>query len=367
MSTALLDGLVIVDVTESLDGGFCARLLADMGAHVVRCEPRTADRPAAQDPRRLAEAIHVHRGKTIQQVERVSPDDADVRRLLVSADLLVDDGGPDGFVESADDLAREHPDLVVTTISGFGRMAGWPGRPAPDLIRQAASGFSYQGGVTGGGPLRAGANLSLYVTGVAAASASLVALLAKRRRTAGAQRVDVSGVGVMLAAAGPEIARYSYGGRAANYERGSHDRLPATIMRCSDGYVGVNIANQKQWRALCELADAEHVLQDPVLGHINYLRGAEDQELAMKPLRDFVAQYTGRELAEMGQAHGVALSEIPTANDVLTSPQHGHRGFFSSVDVDGHGPVAVPRVPFVWRTTKEINPVNDMTGEGTEG
>ena len=127
MSTALLDGLVIVDVTESLDGGFCARLLADMGAHVVRCEPRTADRPAAQDPRRLAEAIHVHRGKTIQQVERVSPDDADVRRLLVSADLLVDDGGPDGFVESADDLAREHPDLVVTTISGFGRMAGWPG------------------------------------------------------------------------------------------------------------------------------------------------------------------------------------------------------------------------------------------------
>jgi formyl-CoA transferase len=348
---------VVVDLSTGIDGPFCTKLLAESGCQVTKVEhPRG-------DPARRIRPLDVTRGpgplsSTFLYLNRMKSNlvidyetaagAAEVRRLIEEADIVVENHAPGYLAEFGlgyGDARELNESLVFTSITPFGQEGPYAQFRGPDLVRQAVSGFSFQGGLPGEAPLRAGADLSYYVTGVAAAAATLIAMLG-RHRTGIGQHVDVSSVEVMTTCGGQEVSKFSYEAASKTFKRDGHVRLPAMILPCADGYIGVNVVNQRQWLALCALVGMEDLLADERFALIADVRELTDQEPALTRISEFVRHRPAEVLMVEGQAAGVALIEVPSVARMLTWPQHLARGFFRESFDEAVGKFLEPDVPF---------------------
>ncbi|MEL6595495.1 MAG: CoA transferase, partial [Pseudomonadota bacterium] len=201
-----LAGVRVVDLTRILSGPFCAMLLGDLGADVIKIEP-----PETGDPVRR-QGAHVNdfswyfagfnRNKRSLTLDLRSDAGKKVlERLLQNADLLTENYRPgvlDKMGLTKERLAEINPNLIVVSVNGYGSTGPYTDRPAFDFITQAMSGFMSTNGSPETGPMRAGAPITDLVAGLFAALAAVSAL---RGREAGgpAQHVEASMMMSMLA------------------------------------------------------------------------------------------------------------------------------------------------------------------------
>ena len=266
----LLEGIVVVDATQVMAGPYCAMLLADMGAHVIKVEP-----PAGDSTRAMAGARHgeshafnaVNRGKRGVVLDLRSTDARAVfRRLVQRADVVVENFRPGVMARLGLDyptLAADRPGLVYASISGYGQTGPWAGRGGFDLVAQGVTGIMSVTGEPGRPPVKAGLPITDLGAGLFAL-AGILAALRHRDRSGEGQHVDTSLMEAGLALSVWEAAEY-FGGRGVPGPLGSAHRMsaPYQAFRCADGFVTVGAANQRTFEKLAGVLGHPEWLADP--------------------------------------------------------------------------------------------------------
>ncbi len=270
-----LEGRLVVDLTENLAGPFCTMILADMGAEVVKVE-----RPHGGDEsRRFPPFVHgegagyltLHRGKKSIVLDLKDPRGRDAfRRLVGRADVLVEAYRPGtldrlGLGPAA--LRREHPRLIVCSLSGFGQTGPYRERGGYDLIAQAMGGLMSVTGEPGGPPLKCGYPVTDMGCGMWAAIGILLALLA-RERTGEGQGVDTSLFEAPVAWSVWHAARYFATGEVVGPLGSAHpSSAPYQAFQGADGqWFVLSAAPQHLWDRLCELIERPDLAADPRFG-----------------------------------------------------------------------------------------------------
>src|SRR4051794_3649360 len=163
-ASPLLQGLLVLDMTQVLSGPYCTQVLGDLGAEVIKLEAPQGDLARAMQPHFVGPDsvyfVSLNRNKRSVVVDLKTPEGVElVGRLAACCDVVVENNRPGVLARlglRADELGRKNPKLIWCAISGFGQAGPYRDKPAYDMIVQAlAGGMSLTGG-PGGPPVRAG-------------------------------------------------------------------------------------------------------------------------------------------------------------------------------------------------------------------
>src|SRR3954451_95644 len=268
-----LTGLKVVDLTHVMAGPTCTLMLADMGAEVIKIEKI----PAGDDTRYMlppkigdeaAAFLMMNRNKKGIALDLKTKGGAKVlRRLIASADVLVENFGP-GVMDKLGfgyaDFAKDHPALIYCSLSGFGRTGPYKHRRGFDLVAQAMSGImSFTGELPDGPPVKCGAPLSDITAGLLA-SMGILASYTHSRKTDEGLWIDPS----LYEAARVQTywqSPFALAAGTAPRAMGSAHPLsaPYQAFEASDGWFMVGCANKKHWLLMLEALGAIELASDP--------------------------------------------------------------------------------------------------------
>ena len=254
---AALDGLRVLDVTQVMAGPFCAMMLADLGASVVKVEP-----PAGDSSRQMPGAAGtdspafnaVNRGKRGIVLNLKNDEGRGVFATLArSSDIVVENYRPGVMTSLGLDyaaLSAVNPRLIYASISGYGQTGPQRGKGGFDLIAQGVAGIMSITGEPGGPPVKAG----IPVTDLGAGLFALIGILAAlehRHRSGAGQLIDTSLVDAGVALSVWEATEY-FSGIGVPAALGSAHRMnaPYQAVRCADGYITLGAANERLFRKL---------------------------------------------------------------------------------------------------------------------
>jgi crotonobetainyl-CoA:carnitine CoA-transferase CaiB-like acyl-CoA transferase len=346
-----LQGLRVLDLSRVLAGPWCAQILGDLGADVVKVEtPGQGDDSrqfgAALNPEVTAGGrdssffLACNRNKRSIVIDMTCAEGSRlVRELAASSDVLVENfkaGGLRKFGLDWDALRLLNPRLIHCSVTGFGQDGPYASRPAYDFIMQAMSGMmstcGQPVGTPGSEPMRTGIPSTDLVTGFNAAIGVLAALI-QRGVTGLGQFVDAAMLdssvsfnvhmaqGFLLSGAVPQ--------RQGN---GNPIASPSEVFPTLDGWVVIAAGNDRQFALLCEALALPALAQDPRY-LTNLLRVANRAELRRTLIVVLQQQSTPHWLNVL-QAIQVPASAINTMDQVFADPQVQHRQM--TVDVE-HG------------------------------
>ena len=312
--TSALHGIRILDLTQVMAGPYCAMLLCDMGADVIKVEP-----PRGDSTRRMPGAVDtdspsfnaVNRGKRGMVIDLKQQAGLEtLRRLVVDADVLVENYRPGVLTRLGlgyGELAAQHERLIYASISGYGSTGPASGKGGFDLVAQGVSGLMSVTGEAGRPPVKVGVPITDLGAALFAVTGILSALLA-RIRTGRGQLVDTSLVDAGVALSVWEATQL-FSGRGIPEPLGSAHRMnaPYQAMRCGDGYITVGAANDRIFRRLCGALGHDEWAGDP-----DYL----DDEHRIRN-RDQLTARIEEVLASRPRAHWLSLLE---AHDIPCGP-----------------------------------------------
>ncbi len=350
--TPPLSGVTVVDATTAL-GEYAGRLLADLGADVIRLLNTTSTSPERR--------AFMNAGKQIRAVQPTSPEGfAELEELLQRAQILLTSEGPAALrAKGLDpfDVTRRHPMLVHVAISPFGLTGPYADRPASDLTLLAAGGLLALAGEPDREPVRAWGEQTAVIAGTHSATAALIALHVLETELRGqvvdlsvqeavahslenaAQYVDLEGVVRRRAGAGPQEAGTG-------------------LFKCADGWmyvVGGLGGSPLAWSAIVEwLVDGgvpEAKDLDAELWQQREWRRTPKACARFRELFEaFTRSRTKAELFASGQKRGISVAPVATPEDLLHDPQLVARDFFRTVEVEGER-VTLPGPPYRFRTS----------------
>ncbi|MCW5889943.1 MAG: CoA transferase [bacterium] len=347
-----LDGIRVLDLTRFLAGPYCTSILADMGAEVLKVEaPKGGDEgrygypPVDGVPVFFLALNRNKKGITLDL--RHEEGRALFRRFLPHLDVVVENfaGGTLarwGLAPEA--LCREHPRLVVASLSGFGQTGPWKDRPSYDIITQASSGFMSLTGFPGNPPTRGGGSLGDYVQGLFGAVGVLGALVA-RAATGRGQAIDVSSQDAMFSLLDSWPAIFAASGRMPKQVGNRHlGTAPYDSFRAKDGWLVIAVASNKLFRALAT------AIGRPELGEDARFRGVSGRLANTDEINGIVAEWVAARtvdevVAALGpDGAGVPCAPIYTVDQLLTHPQLLARDMIRRLPHPKLGEVVAPGV-----------------------
>lgn len=341
MSTAPLEGIRVLDLTQVMAGPFCTMQLGDMGADVIKVEPPgTGDlsRRMGGDALRLtgddrAPFLALNRNKRSITLDLKDPDDRERFMALVpGADVLVENFRPGVMARLGLDyqsLAIHNPRLVYASISGFGQDGPLADRPGFDLIAQGLSGVMSVTGTPGGAPVKCGIPVADLAAGLYATQGILAALLV-RERTGKGQFLETSLFESALALSVWETTEYWATGVAPS-AMGSAHRLnaPYEVFATSDGYIAIAAITDAQWRQLCTALSRDELAGDSRFA-TNADRMTHRDALAVE-LTETLRRATTDVWVERLLAAGVPAGPIHDYAQVFADPHTAARGMVKTM------------------------------------
>jgi len=359
MTEQALSDLKILEYGHLASAAYCAKLMADLGAEVIKVEhPGTGDDarrngPFYQDaphPERSGMFLYYNMNKMgITLNLEVSTGRRIFRDLIKQTDIFIHNMPPLRMEELGLDYEtfREiNPGLIMTSITPYGLTGPHRDYKANDLVAFHSGGLGY-GTPTfvedpeTQPPLKAGGNQAYMAAAVAAAGATMGAVLA-RSLTGEGQHVDLSQQEALAYLVRPTIGAYFYG----NPPRGRTiaDRLAlGGLFECEDGYCSISAGNDRFWNGLMEAMgnpewSTEDICQtqESRAQHVDVLRIL---------IQDWIKGWKKHELYDLLQKHHVPAFPVNRTNDVVNTPQLRDRGFFVQVDHPETGSILYPGAP----------------------
>jgi CoA:oxalate CoA-transferase len=342
-----LAGVVVLDVTRVVAGPFCAMMLADMGATVIKIEhPQDPDYTRTFPPmvgngntRESAFYAQYNRNKLGVSLDlRSEEGKALFRRLVRKADILVENFRPgvmDKLGLGYDALKLENPRLVYAAISGFGRTGPNSRRPGYDNSGQATGGLWSMNGYPGQPPVRVGTIIGDLSASLYAAVGILAALREAECKGVG-QIVDVSQQDAVFSLTENAVVRYTVDKEIATPLGNDHPFVrPYGQYPCADGYVFFGGYTDKFWAITCALFGEPEWATDPRIDTMEKRFDPETDETVVTPLLNrWFSRYTKAELEAMA-GDDVPLSAIKSIDEVIADPHIRARGMIVDVPVAG--------------------------------
>jgi crotonobetainyl-CoA:carnitine CoA-transferase CaiB-like acyl-CoA transferase len=359
--TQPLSGLRVVDLS-GLAGAYGTRLFAALGADVVKVE-----RPGGSVLRSLGPFVEgapepegslwwafLAMGTKSVVIDVDTADGRDeLRQLLDTADVVVDDHGPDVLADAGlgyDEVASTNPGVVWVSITPFGLTGPKRDWATSNLVAWAASGVLYTVGFTDQPPVVPGGptQMALHATALNASAGALMALRA-RKVTGRGQLVDLSIQEVALAIA-PETGVPVFLDDRVHRERSGNRRLlsrPFGIYPCSDGYVSILVLMPHHWTAIAEWiqeATGNESVTEPVFADVT-VRG-DAMELIDSWVEELTTQLSALEVFHEGQRRGIPITPVSTVAGLRADPHLEATGFWQQTELPVGGTVDIPGAPF---------------------
>lgn len=341
MSTNLLQGVRVLDMTNVLAGPFAGYQLALLGAEVIKLEiPRGGDlaRQLGADPELSQEKVGVsflaqNSGKRSVTVDLKADGGREVfERLVASADVLLENFRP-GVLERLgfgwDHLREINPSLVYCAVSGFGSSGPMRTRPAYDQVIQGLSGIMSVTGTADTAPLRVGFPVCDSFGGLAAA-VSICAAIVRQRSTGQGAYLDTSMLDAAMTSMGWVVSDHLIAGRnpvpMANENITS---APSGTFDTADGELNIAANKQEQYETLCRLLGRPELIEDPRFAT------REDRKSNRQSLRhELEVSLKTKSAIEWDRLlldSGVPAAPVVSVPEALQSEQIGHRGLVSEV------------------------------------
>ena len=352
MSPGVLDGIRVIDFGRYIAGPYCAALLGDLGAEVIRVE-----RIEGSEDRFLAPLtpdgdgalfFQCNRGKRGLTLDPSTEGGREVtRRLVRTADVVVVNlpaRALAGMGIDYESLVREKPDIVLTHVTAFGKEGPYADRVGFDGIGQAMSGAMYLSG-TPDAPSKSIANYVDFTTAVAAALGTVAALF-ERAKTGRGQIVEGSLLGSALTLMNGTLAEQAVLAKD-RIGTGNRSQLsgPSDTFRTKDGWVLVQAVGQPLFERWAELVREPEWLADARFSS-DVLRGQNGALLSMRMQRWCAERTTGEVLAALDAAK-IPAGPVHSPGAALADPQVRAGGFFVETDYPGlPRSVPVARAPF---------------------
>jgi crotonobetainyl-CoA:carnitine CoA-transferase CaiB-like acyl-CoA transferase len=364
-----LEGYKVVEIGQEIQGPFAGKLLADLGADVVKVEnPRTGDLsrwmltslvggPEVNNPQVSAYFTAMNQGKRSITLDLKTPGAVEVvRRMAASYDVLITNyrhGVLDRLGLGYADLLLVNPRLIYAQGSSWGPKGPWVTRPSRDTLAQAASGLMAKTGMPDGPPVPAGIMAADHSGGLSLAGGVFVALLA-RERTGKGQSVDVSIYGTLLAMQGFEINYVSISGHEAQRVGNGHPFLRGVwgSFKTSDGYICLAGVDDGRWPLFCRIMGIEHLEKDPAFD--NFTRNFHGDHVRAVLEKIFPTRTTAQWLEDLNAADMLA-TEVVDYKTVLQSEQARANGYIRELDHPAGGKVKVAGNPFVFNNEVELS------------
>lgn len=344
MSEKPYKGLKVVDLTTTIAGPYCTRLLADLGAEVIKVEAPEGDMMRSRPPMRDGFSNpfgQLNSGKLSVVLDLKSVEGVEaVRKLAAQADLLVENFRPGVTARLGLDypkLAASNPRLIYCSISGYGQTGPSAGAPAYAPVVHAASGYdrahlSYQEDGRDR-PDWCGIFTADVLSGLYA-FAAIGPALHLRERTGRGQMIDVSMLESMLSLCLNEVQFAQAGG--------SPVRMFGPT-KTADGYVMAAVASEKSFLTLCEAAGRPELAKDPRFEQ--YMERRKNWTQFVEELEKWSTTLSTAECMAVLDRFGVPASPYRTVAEVLHDPQLEHRGALATVSDPG-GEYKVMNAPF---------------------
>jgi crotonobetainyl-CoA:carnitine CoA-transferase CaiB-like acyl-CoA transferase len=343
--TRSFDGLRVLDFSTTIAGPHCTRMLADMGAEVIKIETAEGETMRTRPPLRNSCSTafgQLNVGKHSLVLDLKSPNGGEaVRRLVATSDVLVENFRPGVMRRLKLDYAslRElNPKLVYCSISGYGQTGPSAELPAYAPVIHAASGYemahlAYQPGRSR--PDHCGIYHADVITGVYAFGAISAALYQRSRSRIG-QHIDVSMLESMLSLTLSEL-------QSSQFEVKATQRPMFGPIATSDGYVMVAIASEKTFQSLMQVIGHPEWVSDPRFA--KYADRRENWASLMDSVEQWSRAVTTEKCLVALNERGVPSSAYRTVAEALRDPQIAHRGALAEVE-DGGGTFKVLNLPF---------------------
>lgn len=374
MSDQALSGMKVIEYANFISGPFCTKLMADLGAEVIKIEePPDGDNARRTGPF-LNEEPHPERSGLFLYLNtnkfgitlnvKMQKGVEIFKELVKTADVLVENMPPSTMENlrlGYESLHRLNPRLVMTSITPFGQFGPYSHYKANDLICCQMSGLAYH--TPGGGvdnpekepPLKPGGRQSDFIAGSTAATVTMFAFIACQANGVG-QHVDISQQASIACFLRHQVAFYTYDPDGA-YQRAFKSRTRIHrggfgYLPCKDGYVINGSREGYQWMALLEIATDDKWQRD------ERLKGAlegqfelsafllEWGEVVRAMLLEWTTKHTKDEITAMAQARGIPIVPCNSAEDMFREPQFTARDYFITIDHPMVGQLNYPGAPY---------------------
>lgn len=368
----LLDGVLVLDLTDEA-GAYCTKLLALLGAEVVKVEPPQGDPTRSlgpflddsPDPEASLTFFYFNMGKRSITLNLATSDGKDLfMRLAKEADVVVESSAPgtmDRMGLSAAKLQQLNPRLIVASITPFGQDGPYAHFRATEAVILAMGGIMHMVGFPDMPPSYMPCNQPAMVAGIHGAIGTLLALL-RREETGRGQHVDVSAQLAALMGAGynphwyeltGEIVKRS-GGRlpGGGFGGGFFGILPEgepTLFQCKDGWIVCPaVGGERGWELAVGWMAGDGAADD--LASPSYRKPEVRQEKAnhiFQVWREFLKKKSKHEVVERMQRIKVPCLPVSSAKDIVDDPHLASRGYFTDIEhLPSHRTIKSPGAPF---------------------
>ena len=351
MLPAALDDIKILDISQGISGSYCAKLLADFGADVIKVEPpggellRSLGPFFNDDPHPEKSLIHIvlnnnKRGITLNL--ETSSGARLLKRLVERADVVIENYQP-GYLDSLglgfQDLEKVNPKVIMTSISGFGQSGPYRDYKSEDIVAYAMGGIMAFSGTKDKEPLKHGGFQSQYEAGLNGAVATGFALFA-RDFDSESQHIDVSAQEAVNASLVVNQPLFSFSG-AVQGRRNPKGTTYTQIMPCKDGYFVSQTGARATWDDQVRFYGKPELAEERFANPVQRLDHGEEFDAI---LVDAVKDRTMKEMFKTAsEEYGMLFGISQTPEDLMDCPQLADREFYQDID---HPVIGKTKIPF---------------------
>ena len=364
MSSGVLKGVKVLDLSRILAAPFAAQMLGDLGADVIKVErPGAGDDSRSYGPPFLADAdgnltddaafyLACNRNKRSIAVDHATAAGrAIIVELAKASDVLIENFRPGVLAKYGLDfasLSAVNPKLIYCSVTGFGQDGPYSARPGYDGVFQAMSGMmSVSGlpdGVPGAGPMKVGVSMIDILAGLYAGNAILAALRQRDQITGRGTYIDMALLDCGVAALSHYVQNYLVSGTIPDRRgNGGFGGIPSQSFRCADGDIFIVASTVKQFGALARVLERPELAIDPRFATVQARIANRDALLAI--LDAVLVTRAVSVWLEALEAADVPVSPVNDVAAVFANPQVRHRGMIQSVVHPVAGPIELLRSP----------------------
>jgi crotonobetainyl-CoA:carnitine CoA-transferase CaiB-like acyl-CoA transferase len=354
-----LDSLKVLELSEFVSGPYCGKMLADLGAEVVKIEkPGTGDLarrwgPFPGDiahPEKSGLFLFLNTNKLGITLNIESERGREIfRRLTKGTDVLIESNPPKEMARLGLDYAtlkKLNPALIMTSITPFGQTGPYKDYKGSDLINSHMSSEAFGNPAEGVDdrdkypPLRGPMHAADFMTGLTGATCTMSAVLGRGKNKVG-RHVDISAQEALASVTRQELAFCLCEGLYPTRQWG-RKRVGGFLYRCKDGYVNIWIG--PHWHKLVTM------MGNPDWAEVELFKNpatrSEHQQDCNKLIELWTREYAMAEIDRLGMEYDVPLAPVRTVKEVINDEQLAYRNFFTEIDHPAAGRFKYPGAPY---------------------